>query len=134
MQNLGIILTALFTGVAAYATFKTMLQTLWPTVISQRTIWTGSPQGITITRLYAPRGTFSEIIRDQEGRGHAVDSGQSEIILNRFIYAGEKYTFAPQYLYIDGKQLPYKVNLKLDFFRTWSFHKFKAKAIPLTEA
>lgn len=102
-------------------------------MISQRTIWTGSPQGITITRLYAPRGTFSEIIRDQEGRGHVADSGKSEIILNRFIYSGEKYTFDPQYLYMDGKQRPYKVSLKLDFFRTWSFHKFKAEAIPLSE-
>lgn len=117
--------------VAAYATFQMMLQGFWPDIMVKHVIGNNKPRPVFLTRLYSRCGTFSTIERDGTGRGFFADSGQSEIPLNVAVCCGDKYEIQPKYLYVNGEQREYYVELHLDFRHGFNFRTFRIEAIPL---
>lgn len=107
-----------------------MLQGYWPGTMNGNIVINPHTRGMFLTRLYSRYGTFSEIQRDKNGQGHIVNSGKSEIPLQKHMYYLERYELPSKYLYINGEKRTYHIDIKLDFWRCFCFNKFKVEAIP----
>lgn len=124
------IIASLAASVAAYATFKTMLQGMELKTMQDNIVQNPCNHVITILKIYTRKGTFSSLERDTEGRGHIVDSGKSVIPINLTLFSQETYTIPYKYIFIDGKKYGYYAMPRHDFSRGLSFRNYKIEAVP----
>lgn len=124
------ILASISAAVAAFATFRIMLQGFEPAIMQDFVLHNPRSAPTLITRLYTKTGSFAELVRDARGKGYYSDTKKTEIPLNRILYSGQTYDLPWRYLFINGKQTPFTLRYHLDFWRSFSFHDYKVEAIP----